>query len=419
MIEFKRFIADNGLIVLVHEDRSTPLVAVNLLYNVGSKDEDPDHTGLAHLFEHLMFSGTKRIPNFDIPIQLAGGENNAFTNTDITNYYITVPKENIETALWLESDRMEEINLSKRNIDVQKSVVTEEYKERYLNQPYGDVGLLMRKMAYTTHHYKWPTIGADISHVQNVDYKTITDFYYSHYAPNNAILCISGNITADKSINLVNKWFGHISQRQVASRNLPMEPKQTEHRELTVEKDVPTTLLQKAWHGSKRGDIDFHILDMITDLMAGGSSGYLQKTLVRDKKLFSDANIYVSSEIEPGLINFSGRLLPGVDIKVAEEALNEVITHISTEPPSDYDIEKVKNRYEANTILNNTNILNKALNLSIYELLGDPSLINNETKLYRSISKDQVVNTINKYFIEENCNTLYYLSKRDKTYDKR
>ncbi|HHU33826.1 MAG TPA: insulinase family protein [Bacteroidetes bacterium] len=409
MIEFERFTTSNGLRVLIHEDMSTPLVALNLLYDVGSKDENPEVTGLAHLFEHLMFSGTNRIPDFDKPVQIAGGESNAFTNTDITNYYIILPKENIETAFWLESDRMEEINLSDRNIDIQKQVVTEEFKQRYQNQPYGDALMILRKLAFEKHPYRWATIGADISHVQKAEKKVIKDFYYSHYAPNNAILCLSGNITAKKARNFVEKWFCGIEARQIKERNLPAEPIQTEKREIFVNKEVPTSALYKAWHGVGRCHDDFNKLDMITDLLAGGTSGYLQNKLVREQKLFSAANIYVTAEIEPGLIIFSGKMLPGVDPVKADKAVGDVISGIASGNINDYDIEKVKNRYESATILGHTNILNKAMDLCLYELIGDPRSINREVERYRSINRSEIISATSHYLNDNNCSTLFYL----------
>ncbi len=412
MIEFERFTTLNGLRVLVHQDKSTPLIAINLLYDVGSKDEDPAITGLAHLFEHLMFSGTERIPDFDKPLQIAGGENNAFTNTDITNYYITIPKENIETALWLESDRMEKINLSERNIDIQKNVVTEEFKQRYQNQPYGDAMLLLRELAYKKHPYRWPTIGADISHVQSADKKTITEFYYSHYAPNNAILCVSGNITPAEARNLIEKWFCHIETRDITPRNLPEEPAQNNKREKVVNKDVPASALYKAWHGVGRGHDTFAALDMITDLLAGGASGYLNNILVRERKLFSNANIYVTAEIEPGLVIFSGKLLPGVDPLKANRAVDEVLSGIAAGDILEYDIEKVKNRYESSTILGHTNILNKAMSLCMYELIGDVALVNSEVERYRNIGKSDIISAAKDYLNETNCSTLFYLTKQ-------
>ena len=411
MTDFESFTLDNGLRVIVHVDHSTPLVAVNLLYDVGSKDEDPDTTGLAHLFEHLMFSGTKRIPNFDTPLQIAGGENNAFTNTDITNYYITIPRNNLETALWVESDRMNEINLSKKNINIQKSVVIEEFKQRYLNQPYGDSSHLTRYLTYKVHPYRWPTIGLKISHIQEAKEETIRDFYYSHYAPNNAILCLAGNIEVYDAKMLVDKWFGSIERREVKKRNLPVEPEQTEARFMEVKRDVPTPALYKTWHGPIRNSVDFVALDMITDLLAGGESGSMQNILVREKQLFSNANIYVSGEIEAGTISFYGSLQPGVDIQKADEEVTGLINELTNKPISYRDIEKVKNRHEASAIYGNTSILNKAMNLSLYELMGNANLIDKELETYRQLSIDDVVRFTKKYLNPNNCNTLYYNTK--------
>lgn len=411
MIDFESFTLSNGLRVIVHEDHSTPLVAVNLLYDVGSKDEDPNVTGLAHLFEHLMFSGTKRIPDFDKPVQLAGGQNNAFTNSDITNYYITIPRNNLETALWLESDRMKEINLSKKNIAVQKNVVIEEFKQRYLNQPYGDTIHLTHDLAYKVHPYRWPTIGIEISHIEDASDETIRNFYYSHYAPNNAILCLAGNIEIDDAKQLVDKWFGDIERRDIKERNLPVEPEQTEARFLEVERDVPSPALYKVWHSPIRNSVDFVALDLITDILAGGESGYMQNILVREKQLFSSANIYVTSEIDPGLISFSGTLLPGVDMRKAEEAVLELIDDMINKPLSHRDIEKVKNRHEASAIYGNTGILNKAMNMSLYELLGDVRLFDKELETYRQLSEDDIIGVTQRYLTSINCSTIYYNTK--------
>ncbi|OFY57782.1 MAG: peptidase M16, partial [Bacteroidetes bacterium RBG_19FT_COMBO_42_10] len=275
MISYERFTLENGLRILVHEDRSTPLAAMNILYDAGSRDEDPEATGMAHLFEHLMFGGTASIPEFDKHLLMAGGENNAFTNTDITDYYITLPAENIETAFWLESDRMNLLDFSRKTLDIQKNVVIEEYNQRYLNQPYGDAMLIMRPLAYKVHPYRWPTIGMDISHIRNINLEKVRNFFFSHYAPNNAILTMTGNISKDRAIDLSKKWFGNIEKRNIRPRILPAEPEQKEGRILTVERDVPVDALYKVWHTRPRAGNDFYTLDLITDLLAGGESGRL------------------------------------------------------------------------------------------------------------------------------------------------
>jgi zinc protease len=413
MINFKRFSLENGLKVLVHEDKSTPLVAMNILYDVGSRDEDPGSTGLAHLFEHLMFGGSVNIPEYDMPLQMVGGENNAFTNNDITNYYLTIPSENIETGFWLESDRMLELDFSQKNLDTQKNVVIEEYNQRYLNQPYGDAILKIRPLAYKVHPYRWPTIGMDISHIENTDLEQIRKFFFSHYAPNNAALALTGNISFDLAYKLTRKWFGPINRRNVQSRDLPVEPNQTEGRTLTIEKDVPSTALYKVWHIGPRKSKDFYTLDLITDLLSGGESGRLHTKLVREKKMFSEINAYITSDIDPGLIIVQGKLMKDVDIRDAEEAVNKVINGLQNNKPIKDEMEKVKNKFESSTVFANTSILNKAVNLSFYELLGNPDLINHEVDLYRKVSEEMVIEATGKYFVHSNCSTLYYMSTRN------
>jgi zinc protease len=410
MINFSRFCLDNGLKILVHEDNSTPLVAVNMLYDAGSRDEDPEMTGIAHLFEHLMFSGSANIPDYDTPLQLAGGENNAFTNNDITNYYLTLPAENIETAFWLESDRMLGLNFSENNLAIQKKVVIEEFKQRYLNQPYGDVMLKVRPLAYKTHPYSWPTIGKDISHIEKAGLNEIKEFFYTHYAPNNSILTIAGNIKTSKIISLANKWFGPLEKRKIKLRNLPVEPVQKEERKLTLEKDVPSEMIYKAWHVGTRSGPDFYPLDLLTDILAGGESGRLYARLVREKKLFSDINAYLSGEIDPGLLFVTGKLMDGVDIFKAENEIINILEDLKNEPIPEEEMEKVKNKYEASLVFSNTSILNKAVNLSFYELLGDAAALNKEVEIFRSISSEQIVGTSKKYLTSENCSTIYYRS---------
>ena len=414
MINFSRFRLDNGLRVIVHEDRSTPLVAMNILYDVGSKDENPSFTGMAHLFEHLMYCGTANIPEYDLPLQLAGGENNAFTNNDITNYYLTLPSGNIETAFWLESDRMIEPDFTKKKLDIQKSVVIEEFKQRFLNQPYGDVMLLLRPQAYTIHPYRWPTIGMDISHLENIDLDHVKDFFSQHYTPGNAIVTLAGNIEPVKAYDLAVKWFGSIPASDRAQRTIPLEPVQTKEKKLTVERNVPSDALYKAWHMGQRISEDYCALDLLTDLLAGGESGRLYNRLVRDKNLFSEINAYITSDIDPGLVILSGKLMRGTDIMKADKAVNEVINELKDSALTDYELEKVKNRFESSVVLSNTSILNKAMNLSMYELLGDTDMVNMEVERYRATSKEMVRETAMKYLRPENCTTLFYLTASKK-----
>jgi len=413
MIKFTRFSLDNGLRIIVHEDRSTPLVAMNILYIAGSRDEDPDHTGLAHLFEHLMFGGSVNIPEYDIPLQLAGGENNAFTNNDITGYYLTVPSENIETGFWLESDRMLELNFSQENLDIQKNVVIEEFKQRYLNQPYGDAMLKLRPLAYKVHPYRWPTIGMDISHIEKTDLSQVKDFFFTHYAPNNAIITLTGRITPALAYDLSVKWFGPIDKRAVNKRELPVEPAQTEERILSLEKDVSSNALYKAWHVGPRTGENFHTVDLITDILAGGESGRLYTKLVREKNLFNEINAYTTADIDPGLVVITGKLMKGIDPLFADKAINEVINNLKNRAVGVYELNKVTNKFESSMVLSNTSVLNKAMSLSYYELLGDADIINNEIDFYRAVTTEMILETAQKYLIPSNCSTLFYNSTRN------
>jgi predicted Zn-dependent peptidase len=412
MIHYNRFTLENGLRVLVHEDSSTPLIAMNLLYDVGSRDEDPSMTGLAHLFEHLMFGGSVNISDYDRPLQLVGGENNAFTNNDITNYYLTVPSENIETGFWLESDRMLELDFSTKNLDTQKNVVIEEFNQRYLNQPYGDALLKLKPLAYKVHHYRWPTIGMDIDHIRNAGLEQVKRFFFSHYAPNNAILSLTGNIKSEVAFSLAQKWFGPIEKRTVQLRSLEPEPEQTEERSLIIEKDVPSSAIYKAWHISKRNSDDFYTVDLISDLLAGGESGRLYNMLVREKKLFSEINAYLTADIDPGLVIIQGKLMKGIDINYADESISDVLNGLISKDGISDEMEKVKNKFESSTVFSNTSILNKAANLSYFELLGDPDLINREVDIYRSLNHEIVVEAVRKYFVPSNCSTIHYMSTR-------
>lgn len=412
MIEFSRFSLENGLKVLVHEDNSSPLVAMNILYNVGSRDEDPGMTGLAHLFEHLMFGGSVNIPDYDKPLQMVGGENNAFTNNDITNYFLTIPSENIETAFWLESDRMLGLDFTRKNLDTQRNVVIEEFNQRYLNQPYGDAILSIRPLAYKVHPYRWPTIGMDISHLKSVTLDHLRNFFYTHYAPNNAILSLAGNIQVERAVELASTWFGPVQSREVAPKNLPAEPPQTDERVLNVEKDVPSDALYKVWHIGSRKSQDFHTMDLITDLLAGGESGRLYTKLVRERKLFSEINAYITSDIDPGLVIFQGKLMKDIDLKPADEAVNEIIGDLAVRIVDDEEMEKVKNKFESSTVFSNTSILNKASSLAYFELLDNPEQINKEVESYRRVNSKRVMEAANIYLRPSNCSTLFYKSVR-------
>ncbi len=411
MIKYTRDTLNNGLRILINEDHSTPLVAMNIIYDVGSRNEDPDLTGMAHLFEHLMFGGSKNIPDFDTPLQLSGAENNAFTNSDITNYYITIPADNLEIAFWLESDRMLGLNFNSEILRIQKNVVIEEYKQRYINMPYGDIMLLLKPIAYTTHPYSWLTIGKDISHIEKISLKNVKDFFNSHYAPDKAILTISGNISSSEVLRLADKWFGPLKRADHNDKELPSEPQQTSERTLFVERDVPSDVIYKAWHVCRRKDEDFYTLDLLTDLLAGGESGRLHSSLVRDKELFSDINAYLTGEIDPGLIIINGKLMNGVSFDAAEKSINEIISNLKHEIIPEAEMQKLRNKFEASSTFSNSNIQNKAMNLGFCELLGNPDLINMEIELFNRVSPSMVLESARRYLSDSNCSTLYYKAK--------
>ncbi len=412
MIKFEQYQLNNGLKVILHKDKTTPICAINVLYNVGARDENPEKTGFAHLFEHLMFGGSKNIPCYDKPLQLVGGENNAFTNNDYTNYYITLPKNNIETGLWLESDRMLQLAFSKKSLNVQKNVVCEEFKQRYLNQPYGDVWLLLRPLAYNVHPYKWATIGKELSHIENATLNDVKEFFYKFYRPNNAILTIAGDIDFDKTKKLVDKWFGNIPAGEKYVRNLEKEPVQSDSRMMVVAKDVPYDSIYKVYHMCDRLDKNYYATDFLSDVLSNGDSSRLYQNLVKKGKIFSDINAYISGSIEAGLFIFSGHLIEGVSMDEAEKAIKNEIEKINNGEIKDEELQKVKNKIETSYVFSEISVLDKAMNLAYYELLGDANMHNEEIKKYLSLNVDDIKKVSKKILTEANSSTLYYHSKK-------
>ena len=408
MIQVNHYTLPNGLRIVHNEDNSTQMVALNLLYDVGARDEDPEHTGFAHLFEHLMFGGSVNIPDYDTPVQNAGGENNAWTNNDITNYYITLPYQNVETGFWLESDRMLSLNFSPQSLEVQRQVVIEEFKQRNLNQPYGDASHLLREMAYQTHPYRWPTIGKEISHIANATLDEVKSFFYRFYAPNNAILAVTGHISFDETVRLAEKWFGPIPAREIPKRQLPAESPQTAFRRRSVERRVPVDALYMAFHMCNRYHREYHVFDIITDLLSNGRSSRFIQTLVQEKKLFTSIDAYISGSLDEGLLHITGKPASGVTLEQAEEAVWQELDKLKTVPVTEDELEKVKNRYESEQIFNNINYLNVATNLAFFELLGRAEDINLEVGKYRSVTVGQIQDTARRTFVPENCNILYY-----------
>lgn len=410
MIQFEKFTLENGLRVIVHQDTSTPMAVVNVMYDVGARDEDPERTGFAHLFEHLMFGGSINIPNYDEPLQRAGGENNAYTTNDLTNYYIQLPAENLETAFWLESDRMLSLAFGEKSLDVQRKVVCEEFKEHYLNKPYGDVWHKMREMAYTTHPYRWMTIGKELSHIENARLSDVKEFFFRHYRPLNAILVVAGNITVERVQELADKWFGDIPSGEKYNRRLPVEPPQKEARKLEVKADVPLDAFYKCWHVYPRLDRRYYITDLITDILSGGGSSRLFQSLVKEKKLFSNIECYHTGSIDAGVVVIEGKLVKGIKIEDAEKAVEEEVEKLRTEIVPENELQKVKNKVESMLAFEDMSIMSRANSLAFYELLGDAAWMNYELEKYNSVTPIDLMNESRNIFKAENSNTLYYHS---------
>ncbi len=410
-MEINKLTLDNGLRVVHHEDCSTQMVALNVVYDVGARDEHPDHTGFAHLFEHLMFGGSANIPDYDTPLQRAGGESNAWTNNDITNYYLTIPAANAETAFWLESDRMLELAFSPQSLEVQRGVVLEEFKQRCLNQPYGDAGHLLRPLAYKVHPYRWPTIGKEPAHVAEATLDEVKRFFFSYYAPNNAVLAVTGNISWEKAKSLAEKWFAPIPQREVPVRQLPKEPAQQEERRLSVERNVPLNALFMAWHMCGREDEDYYAYDILSDILSNGPSSRLNYRLVKERQLFSSIDAYISGSRDAGLLHVCGKPAQGVTLEQAEEAVRAELEQLATRPVDTRELEKVKNKFEATQIFSNINYLNVATNLAWFELTGRAEDIDLETERYRAVTPEQLQQAAARAFRPGNGCTLYYKRK--------
>ena len=413
MVDFNRFTLANGLKVLVHEDPTTPMAVLNILYDVGARDEDPEKTGFAHLFEHLMFGGSVNIPNYDEPLQRVGGENNAFTSNDITNYYITLPAENIETAFWLESDRMLNLAFSEKSLETQINVVSEEFKQRYLNQPYGDIWLKLRPLAYKKHSYRWATIGKELSHIEDAKMSDVKAFFKKHYNPQNAILVVGGNVKTEDVKKLAEKWFEPIPSGEKYSRNLPQEETQTEARFETVKANVPLNAIYVAFKMPGRLSEDYYAFDLLSDILSGGKSSRLHNSLLKEQQLFSDVNAYISSSLDPGLFIVEGKLVEGVSIERAEAAIWEELEKVKTELVAANELTKVKNKVESVLVFSEMSLLDKAMNLAYYELLGDADILNQEASKYLKVEAEDINRISKETFDKNSSSTLYYLTEEN------
>jgi zinc protease len=413
MIQYEKFELANGLRVLVHEDTSTPMAVMNIMYDVGSRDEEPERTGFAHLFEHLMFGGSINIPQYDEPLQMAGGENNAYTTNDVTNYYITIPADNLETAFWLESDRMLSLAFDEKSLDVQRKVVCEEFKEHYLNKPYGDVWHKLREMIYTTHPYRWMTIGKELSHIENAKLEDVKNFFFKHYRPVNAIMVVAGNVKTEKVKEFAEKWFGDIPQGEKYIRNLPEEPKQTTARRMEIKANVPLDAFYKCWHIYSRLDDRYYAADLITEILSGGGSSRLYQSLVKEKQLFSNIDCYHYGTVDKGLLCIEGKLIKGIKMEDAEKAIEEELQKIKAEKVSEEELQKVKNKTESMLAFEDMSVMNRANSLAFYELLGNAELMNTELSKYQAVTAEDILKESQVIFDEANSNTLYYYSNNN------
>ncbi|HEY8401174.1 MAG TPA: pitrilysin family protein [Cytophagaceae bacterium] len=412
MIAYKNFTLDNGLKVFVHEDKTSPLAVVNILYNVGSKDEDENKTGFAHLFEHLMFGGSKHIASYDQELQRVGGENNAFTSTDITNYYITLPSANLETALWLESDRMLSLSFDPKVLEVQRNVVVEEFKQRYFNQPYGDVWLKLRPLAYKVHPYRWPTIGKEIAHIEKATMEDVREFFFKYYIPNNAVMVVAGDVDFTQVKSLTEKYFAPIPSGKPYLRSLPAEPVQKEERFLETEANVPLDAIYKVYHMVGKLNRDYYVTDLMSDILGRGKSSRLYDTLVKGKKLFNSVSAYVTGSVEPGLLVVEGKLNQGVKIEDGEKEINAILEQIRVEAVGEEELNKVKNQAESTLIFGEVELLNRAMNLAYGVVLGDPELVNKESELIQSVTSEDILRVAKEVLRRDNCSTLYYRAKK-------
>ncbi len=410
MINFERFVLSNGLRVIVHVDKSTPMAVLDVIYDVGARDESPNQTGFAHLFEHLMFGGSIHVPSYDEELQMAGGENNAYTTNDITNYYIQLPAENLETAFWLESDRMLSLAFDENSLEVQRKVVCEEFKEHYINKPYGDVWHKMRELAYKVHPYKWMTIGKELSHVENAQLEDVKKFFFKHYTPANAILTVAGNVSVEQVKMLAEKWFGNIPPGEKHARNIEQEPEQTEARQMEVTASVPLDSFYKAWHVASRLDKRYYATDLITEILGEGASSRLFHSLVKKQQLFSSIQCSHFGSVDAGLLYISGKLIKGTDMKLAEQAIDNELEKMKTELVKQSELEKVKNKAESMIAFEDISLMNRANSLATYELLGDANLMNTELEKYQAVTVDDIREECNRIFMESNSNTLYYRS---------
>jgi len=408
MIAYQQHFLDNGLEIIIHEDHTSQVAVTNLLYKVGSRDESPDKTGFAHLFEHLMFGGSLNVESFDNELQKVGGENNAFTSPDFTNYYISLPSNNLETAFWLESDRMNSLSFKADVLETQRNVVIEEFKQRYLNQPYGDYWLLMRPLAYKKHSYRWPTIGKSVEHIEKFTLQDVKDFFYTHYTPDNAILSVAGDVNPDEIIRLAEKYFGPIESAKHSVNGIPEEPIQQSPREDEVKREVPYEAIYKCFHMPARTDPRYYPVDILSDVLGRGRSSLLYENLVKKDHIFHDIQCFQTGSVDPGLLVISGKLNHGVSLEKANQAIESITEQIKSGEISERVLEKVKNQVIAHKAFSDIELLNRALNLAFCSFVGNIDNVNQELEIFDKVTLSDVINQASSILDINNSSTLFY-----------
>ncbi len=412
MINYEEFTLENGLKVIVHEEPNTELAVVNILYQVGSRDESPDKTGFAHLFEHLMFGGSQNVPSYDEPLQLVGAENNAYTTPDITNYYVTIPAANLETAFWLESDRMLSLSFDPKVLEVQQKVVIEEFKQRYLNQPYGDVWLKLRPLVYEKHPYRWATIGKEIAHIEEATMEDVKAFFRKYYVPNNAIMVVAGKVNLGQVKELSEKWFAPIAKGEELIKDYPKEARQEFKKQLKLTADVPASALYKVYHMPPRDHKDYYAVDLLSDVLGRGKSSRLYEKLVKEMGVFNSISCFVTGAAGPGLLVVSGRLVDGISPEEGEAKVDEVIAEFLKEGLLPDELQKVKNKAESSLVFSETELLNRATNLAYYKFLGNVELINQEVSVIQGVEENQLLTAAMNILTDENSSVLYYQASK-------
>lgn len=410
MINYETFTLTNGLKVIVHQDKSIPKVVFNILYRVGSKDEESSRTGFAHLFEHLMFRGSKNIPKYDTPLQRVGGQNNAFTSADVTNYYLNLPANQLETAFWLESDRMLELGLTEEKLETEKEVVINEYKQRYLNQPYGDAQLRMREMAFKVHPYRWTPIGQKMSHIAQATMEDVKDFFYGYYAPNNATLVVAGDVDMDQVHRLTEKWFGPIPKRPLKKHLIEQEPAQETARQETCHGPVPHPAVYKMYHIPAHTDPNYYTFEIIAALLASGTNSRLYQKLVKQQKVAMSVSAFSWQLHDPGVMSIDGHVAEGHSIAAYETAVQETLNELQN--TTEADLQRMKNKLEAGHVMEQTSLFQKALNLAFSDTLGDVRLTNEVVNRFHNVTLNQVKEAAATYFVPNNASTLYYLPEQ-------